>query len=461
MPQRWDSATTTQALFFVALLWAPHTRGAYIDYGVGYNGLYSTNTFRAAVDEQEEFTNRYDARLAIDEQSASLAARSLSSIAYHDYVNKTRSNRFYFTELAQATWFLRPGSMAWQFEDFFTQQVVDSTLPLTPGNVQDTNVFQTGPDFAFRLGSQDSLGAELRYGNYYYGVSAFGNQRYGGALRWLHLLTPNLNFSANLLGTSVDYEDDQAARDFNRFDLFWRGQALRGWNTVYVETGVTRIEQTDGDDRTGLFGGFAWDRVINSVSQLRSSFTAGFTDTGRDIREGAVATLLGGVVGGFGAPGLRGPGFGATGIGGSAVPFDTFLTGQIFYSEQADFAYLYTGTPLAGTLRVFGRKDDFDEPTVDRTLYGTLLNLRYDVTATVETFLFMRYARTEYDQLGQQAGRSDDNIEVGLTAYYLISPKLTFNIGTAWSERISTDPANEYDDFRAFIGLRYDSVPAF
>jgi len=230
----------------------PDARGVVVDYGVGYNGVYDGNIFQAPTDEQAEFTNRYDANLSIQQEGADLTATSYSFLSYQDYVNETRSNQVFLTNLSQATWFVRPGSMAWQFEEYYTQRAVDSTQPETPNNVQGTNVFQTGPDVAFRLGTQDSIGVELRYGNYYYADSPIGNQRYGGALQWLHLLTPNLNFSVNLLGTSVDYDDDIAASDFNRFDLFWRGQATRGWNTFYVETGATRIERTDRDDLTGV-----------------------------------------------------------------------------------------------------------------------------------------------------------------------------------------------------------------
>jgi len=431
----------------------PDARGVVVDYGVGYNGVYDSNIFRAPTDEQAEFTNRYDANLSIQQGGANLTATSYSFLSYQDYVNETRSNQVFLTNLSQATWLVRPGSMAWQFEDYYTQQAVDSAQPETPDNVQGTNIFQTGPDVAFRLGTQDSIGVELRYGNYYYADSALGNQRYGGALQWLHLLTPNLNSSVNLLGTSVDYDDDIAASDFDRFDLFWRGQATRGWNTFYVETGATRIERTDRDELTGFIGGFAWDRVISSVSQMALSLGASYSDTGRDIRQGAVATAG---FGGLGTPAFTGIGLGVTGEGGT-VPFDTFVTGDIFYSEHADLSYFYTDTPLGGSLRVFGRKDDFEGATVDRKLYGTLANLRYNITATVYTFLFMGYTRREYEQLGRQ----DDDIDVRLTVEYLMSPKWTLNIGTGWSERTSTDPSNEFDDLQAFVGLRYYSSPGF
>lgn|GEM_PF-2303409 len=248
------SVRTKILLLMVVSSWSfvPDARGVVVDYGVGYNGVYDSNIFQAPTDEQAEFTNRYDANLSIQQEGADLTATSYSFLSYQDYVNETRSNQVFLTNLSQATWFVRPGSMAWQFEEYYTQRAVDSTQPETPNNVQGTNVFQTGPDVAFRLGTQDSIGVELRYGNYYYADSPIGNQRYGGALQWLHLLTPNLNFSVNLLGTSVDYDDDIAASDFNRFDLFWRGQATRGWNTFYVETGATRIERTDRDDLTGV-----------------------------------------------------------------------------------------------------------------------------------------------------------------------------------------------------------------
>jgi len=183
------------------------------------------------------------------------------------------------------------------------------------------------------------------------------------------------------------------------------------------------------------------------------SLGAGYSDTGRDIRQDAVGTAG---FGDSGAPALTGIGLGATGGGGTG-PLNTFVTGDIFYSERADLAYFYTDTPLGGSLRVFGRKDDFEDTAVDRELYGTLANLRYNITATVYTFLFMGYTRTEYEQLGRQ----DDDIDVRLTLEYLMSPKWTLNIGTGWSERTSTDPINEFDDLQAFVGLRYYSSPGF
>lgn len=430
----------------------PDAMGVVVDYGVGYSGIYDSNIFRAPSDEQAEFTNRYDANLSIQHGGANLTATNYSFLSYQDYVNETRSNQVFLTNLSQATWLVRPGAMAWQFEDYYTQQAVDSTQPGTPENVQGTNIFQTGPDFAFLLNNQDSIGVELRYGNYYFADSPFGNQRYGGALQWLHLLTPNLNFSVNLLGASVDYDDDIAATDFDRYDLFWRGQATRGWNTFFVETGATRIERTDRDELTGFIGGLAWDRVISSVSQMALSVGAGYSDTGRDIRQGAVATAG---FGGLGAPAFTGIRFGGAG-GATTVPFDTFVTGDIFYSEHADLAYLYASAPVAGSARVFGRKDDFEDTAIDRELYGTLLNLRYDITATVYTFLLFEYIRTEYEQLE----REDDDIDVRLTVEYLMSPKWTLNIGTAWGQRTSSDPTNEFDDVQAFIGLRYYSIPA-
>lgn len=428
-------------------------RAVFVDYGLGYNGVYHSNIFRTVTDEQAEFTNRYEADFSIQQGGANLAATSYTFLSYRDYVNKTRSNQVFLTNLSQATWFVRPGSLAWQFEDYYTQQAVDSRRPGTPDNVQGTNVFQTGPDFSFRLNSQDSIGVELRYGNYYYADSPFGNQRYGGVLQWLHLLTPNLNFSVDLLGTSVDYDDDSRPRDFNRYDLLWRGEATRGRNVYYLETGVTRIERTDQKEFTGFVADVAWDRVISSVSQITLSLGANYSDTGRDIRQGAVAAA--GFGGSLGGPALTGIGLGAT-AGGGPVPAGTFVTNEIFYSEHADLAYFYTDAPLGGSLRVFGRKDNFESATTpDRELYGAFVNLRYNLTATVQTFLFVDYSRTKYAQIGRQ----DDDIDVRLTLDYLMSPKWTLNIGTAWTQRTSTDPRDEFDDLQAFVGLRYYSIP--
>ncbi|MGH8602295.1 MAG: outer membrane beta-barrel protein [Gammaproteobacteria bacterium] len=434
----------------------PDARAFVVDYGVGYTGIYDSNIFRAPTDEQAEFTNRYNANLSIEQAGANLIATSYSFLSYQDYVNETRSNQVFLTNLSQATWFVRPGSMAWQFEDYYTQLAVDSTQPGTPNNVQGTNVFQTGPDFAFRLGTQDSIDVELRYGNYYYADSALGNQRYSGLLQWSHLLTPNLNFSVDLLGTSVDYDDDLAARDFNRYDLFWRGEATRGWNVFYLDAGVTRIEPTDREEFTGFFADVAWNRVISSVSQITLSLGANYTDTGRDIRQGAAVAAAGFGGGLLGAPAVPGVGLGATG-GGGTVLANTFVTNEIFYSEHADLAYFYTDAPLGGSLRVSGRKDEFEGTVPDREFYGTLLNLRYNLTATLQTLLFFEYTRTKYEQIERQ----DDDIDVRLTLDYLMSPKWTLNIGTAWIQRTSTDPINEFDDLQAFVGLRYYSIPGF
>lgn len=426
--------------------------GVVVEYGVGYTGVYDSNIFRAPTDEQAEFTNRYDADLSIEQGGANLIATSYSFLSYQDYVNETRSNQVFSTNLSQATWFVRPGSMAWQFEDYYTQQAMDSTRPGTPNNVQGTNVFQTGPDFSFRLGPQASIDVELRYGNYYYADSALGNQRYSGTLEWLYLLTPNLNFSVDFLGTSVDYDDDLAASDFNRYDLLWRGDATKGRNIFYLETGVTRIEPTDREEFTGFSADFGWGRVISSVSQITLSLGANYTDTGRDIRQGAVAAA--GFGGGLGAPPGIGPG--APG-GGGTVPTGTFVTRDIYYSQRIDLAYFYTDAPLGGSLRVSGQKADFEGPTPDRELYATLLNLSYSVTATVLTSLFIEYSHTKYEQTARQ----DDDIDVRLTLDYLMSPKWTLSVGTAWSERTSTDPANEFDNLQAFVGLRYYSIPGF
>lgn len=225
---------------------APYAGAWDIDYALGLGVAHSDNIGRRAIDEVPGniFTPYVD--VAATQDGDELRANIVGTIGY-DYFTGDAGDEFdnnFSTRLgADVTWQIRPERFLWSLDDYASQQPVDPYATINPGNIQNTNVFSTGPSFLYRFSEAMAGRTELRYVNSYAEENDdYNSNRVGIASRILRSVSPLSTISGNVTIEGVWLDDPTpVSPDFNRYALFggydWRSSrtTLRadvGWNWV-------------------------------------------------------------------------------------------------------------------------------------------------------------------------------------------------------------------------------------
>jgi len=394
------------------------------DYAARYGFDYSDNIFRAPDDEESEYIHRVGLGFSLDQEGRTLSARAAGNLDYAHYAENTRSDEILPQVDAFSTWKIRQETLEWQFINYTRQVQIDTADPDTPSNTQTTNIFLTGPDANFRLGSISSIQVQARYGKYYFDKTNEDSVRNMYALRFIRGGTA-VTSSVNAEYSSAEYDSSEDV-NFNKLDSYVSGEWRRSRNEFVTNLGWTHVDRDDTSSVDGPLVRLLWNYGLTSSSELHLSGSAETTDSGSFI-----------------------PRIALTGIGTGGVGFDS---PDIVQSKRAEAAYTRESASWSHGIRAYAINLDYEDDPRDRDIVGVDLNFSRPFSLLFVGSLILGYADTDWGDLS----RDDTDKSIEARFGYSLSSQLRISAGGGWFDRDSNDPLQEYTEIRASAGIDYD-----
>jgi hypothetical protein len=257
---------------------------AQLDYSFDAGVGRSDNIRRTAEDPVDETILSVGAQLGWLASSRRLTADVLADIAYLDYRDGTFDGEVTGNLVGGVKMHLVPDRFDWIVEENFGQARRDPLAPITPDNRENVNLFATGPDLVFGIGSslEGKLGA--RYLRVDFEDSEFGSERYSALASVVRALSSVAEFGAHVGTERVMPENEiSGGGEYDRHELF-ANYSLDGSRTSFsLDAGVTRLERGEFSD-SGLLLRFDARREIGKRMALSVGFGREYSDSGQSLR---------------------------------------------------------------------------------------------------------------------------------------------------------------------------------
>jgi hypothetical protein len=430
---------TRLAAALVAVMGCAPAHAWVLDWSLGLGVEHSDNLGRRIVDPQSG--NRISPYLDVSatEEGESLQATIAGSVAYNRYNGVDFDSNFEANFGAELIWSLLPGRLLWTLENYASQQPIDVFATNSPDNVQNANVFSTGPTLLYRISENLAGRTEARYINSYAEeTEAFNSDRFLLTSRMLRNLDEVSSLSGNVSLEAVRLDNPtDVAPDFDRFGVF-AGYDRRGSRLSYrFDAGWNWVDAEGQPRRDGLLARANGTFALTDISSLEGSIRRELSDAAADLGAGApdVDALL--------LPRSTG------GSGGVST-----LTGEVFELDRVDLAYLRTGERL--TLRTGGywsRQLYELSEDLDQRNRGISTTLDYALGQRSSAGVFWIVNWQDFTNTGFDTREE----EYGLRYRVRLQRQLELNLEATRANRETSDPLNGFDEDRLYAGLVWRS----
>ncbi len=412
-------------VFSVALLFAvPSVQSGEWRYSLEYEPSYSTNIARTAKNEREEITHALRVGLRYNERSAVMDGSVSLDVEHRSYVNGVFADQNWSYLNADVTWSLVRERLFWVVEDRLSNEPVMNRQVWVPGNIQQTNLFSTGPRLSYRFGNGIGVLADLRYMNSYAEITdEFDSDRWYLAGSLFQDLSVQTQVSTNLTMTKVDFRN-RDADDYRRLDLFAAWDWQQGRSGLRFELGGSRIDFDYADNASGPHLKIVGNRRISSVSQLKLVLHRGYSDTAQQLRRDSRAVPV-----------------------GSSV-----ISSQVYTVSEGEV--IYRTEWLHSTLETilnYQKQAYLDGATLDQDLLNGSLVMSKGFGATLSTELGVSYSRSFYEV----DGRRDDLFSSFVGVHLRRTRHLGYRLQVDWERRDSTTDSADYSELALFAAVRY------
>lgn len=407
---------------------------------VGYVGSYSSNIFRTTEDEQWEYINRPLLGMDIDHRGRSFNAYGHAVAEYFDYTQDLGENETYFDINAIARWNIIGDRFTWDLEDYASVTPIVISDPVTPINVEQRNIFVTGPTFSTRLGSRNLFDWSLRYGNFYYSLSDIGNQRYYSDVGITRRINPNSGLRLGYQITRTIFSEE-VYQDYFRQDLGLTFDHLTAGGNFSLSGGLTYISEEETNESVdGWFLRFVGSKRVGHRTLLNMIASSGLSDTGLANLSSGVSEVI---------PDVEVEPNQAFGNSSQAPSTDIFRNSILSFNMVNTRPVLVTTAGLG-----YVQADYVTDITQDNQRLALDLNFEYDIRSDALLGVFLRAGRTEYPNLEVETVVDNDTI-VGANLTKQIFRRVNLGFDISRLVRNSNRPDRGYTDTVAEIRLIY------
>jgi len=260
---------------------------------------YSDNRGRSDRGGDDDILVASRARVDWFRQSRRLRANVEGQFEFLDSFGSVFDDELRARLAATATFALWPERIYWILQDFAGIEPVDSFSAGGHDDLQQTNVFTTGP--TFRISPEGLWWAELdaRYTRSDAEVTdSFDGERTGGAIRIGHRFDAARSAWIGAEAQDVRYDeplgfagrpdlppqdDPPRETDHERFDAYARYRSAFPRLVVDLAAGHSRIEFTDGIELSGLLARAAMTWLPNEIHAVTARFVREYSDAVRDV----------------------------------------------------------------------------------------------------------------------------------------------------------------------------------
>lgn len=406
-----------------------------LDYALEFGVLHSDNIAFTADNQVSETVLIPHLNFSISESSSSVLAEVSGVLEYRNYRDGSFGSEFRGNLNGLVNWTLLPERLNWFFNDNLGLYPVSLRDPDVPGNLQQTNVFSTGPTFRFRV-TPTLLGqAEMRFSDSHAEENgAFDSRRYSAALRGLYDLSSTRNLGGNIEFQQVDFDDDLLARDYTDVSAFVSYTQALSQLDLNASLGYSHLDFDRGGNSSGPLARLGLDWRISANSTLGFAVADQYTDAATSISTGTAD---------FDA------GFGGVDVGGAAITPDVYRERRVSSTYQLQGARLN----FAALLR-YGTYRYEEAPAAlanDRDELGAGLNLGYLLRPTLTLGANAEATRREFNE----SDLTDRNYRYGVYLTQRMTRHLSWRADIARNERHSSVNADSYDENSVYLRFTY------
>lgn len=432
-----------------------------LSYGARFSSEYSNNFLLLPDNERDEWRNGIELDLGVSDRSRHLDTDIRVSSSYYAYAEDTVNNESVNFVNGLATLKIRPQRFTWLLQDTLGEGVIDSLAGDSRANRQRINIFNTGPDFVFRLGPSNTLNLGARVSRESYEVTQTDSTRKVVRGSWAYQRSASLTLSANATGMRVDFDDDVLNEDYDRGEAYLQANARLSRTTVEARAGAVKVDR----DRSGDVN----DVNARVTLDYRPSSTTRFSWTSlRRVSDSALEFLGASETGFVGSPDFSsGTSFGTAPVTGTdttatPAPTDTALTGGRSIADQAAvgdvFLLLrhslgadYTGSQGSTALSVYVESRDYEEVLLDYEAVGVTLDLSSSITAGWRARFSAAYSNTDNSDID----RTDKDATVDIAGDYVPFRYGLLSIYSRYNRRNSDDANSDYKEWAVGASFAY------
>ncbi len=326
-----------------------------------------------------------------------------------------------------------PSQFEWLISDVFTQTAIDASQSTGLSNRQDINIFDTGPNFIFRLAPRNTVRIEPRIQNTIFEISGADNIRFIVGTVYAYELYSYFNFSLNYDYEKIDYEDQQRNINSVRNDIYFTGNYVRAGNSYGVELGFTNLN-FDGDlidTQDELRFRFNFERQFNRLSNIRFLLNHSLDDVSRNLRNELIQD--------------------------PDVPVLNVDSSDFFLNEGIRLVYNTNQFSWNYNVEIFFSSLDYNQQTnLSRNQTGLLLGTNLAFSSRSSIGLALQYRDSIFDETAP-VEREDTDIFYSITYNYRLNRNLSISILAIDQERDSTLSVQTFEDTSVFFSLSYTS----
>ncbi len=418
-------------------------QAAHIEYGVGYNGIYTNNIYRSPTDKQNEYINIFRGLFSYQKHGRRLDTHLDLEAMGRVFTLGTYGNDVLFGVNSLTHYVVLPKVFSLSERDIFTQAPIDPRFVMTPTNLQNTNAFSAGPNFSWYVDPIDAFKVNLRYRNFYYQKEpstypptySTSNYRWVAETRFVHAFTRFTKASINYVPSEVIYRNTLVNPDYRRQDVFLGVDTRIDNLGLSAQGGRTQIEQTGtAHTLSGTLARIALTDTLGRRSRVVMAADRSYGDAGRyALLEAPAQNLI--------VPVATNPG--------------QIVGGGLYYGRMANLSYDYRRSYGVDRISAFWQHLHYLTATLSQQLEGGVFNLGYDASNRVTESVFGDYVKIHY--LNYNVDTRD--FGGGLRLRYRLSPDLSVSLEGMYDRGISTDPILSYTEWRAIVGVSYLTNP--
>lgn len=408
---------------------------------------YSDNVGRVATDEESDTIGTARLGLDIEELRPRLEARVNANLGYRYYLDSSFDNEILGGLAGNVAWSILPERFIWVVADNYGQIAANRTVADTPANRQDFNYFSTGPDLRFALGERTFTEISARWSDVYYedvdgglNVPTTGNANQGsenieGSVALGRVISPQTTASLNGSVQEIAYDDSELFEDYRITSAYARWESTGRQTELSIDAGYSQAKHGD-DESGGLLARLHLQREITSRSTVSLDVGSEFADTATAFRLDQTA---GGV---------------------SSGADDTVAAPDVF---RTTYAYLRFGTErerMTFDVTFNGRRERHETSLVlDRDTLGAgitmtrritpRMDLEFRASYTDEDFVVDDFAFNEWGVGAGASWRMTERLSLRLTVDHFE--------GSSDGNPVGNTGSRDYEENRAFLGLRYFS----
>ena len=407
--------------------------GAEWRYAIEYSPSYSSNITRAADNEIEDYINGVTLELGYQERSSVLEGSVTASVEHFSYRSGLFQDETRTALDADLRWALVRNRLFWVVEDRATVEPVFYRQAWTPGNIQQTNVFATGPSLSYRLEGSNRVTADLRFISSYAEVTKeYQSNRWYLATSLIQQRSIVTDLSANLTLTSTDYALSYAD-DFQQADLFLAWERRRSGSGFRLELGGVAASFDEEGERYTSRLGLVWNRVISSASRIRLVLVHGLSDAAQSALGTVSAT-----------PAVRGR---FTALGRN-ISSQVYENNELGLSYRIEWARSNLEAIVNYQKQIYVNSRDMDQDLLNASMIWSR-----GFAGGISSELGVLFTGTEYER----DGRKDSTVVPFWGLHLQRSSSIYYSLRVDREIRDSSADGQDYDELvvSAAIGYRY------